>query len=52
MGAIAVCLVHKVRGIGVQPSRYLNRGQVGLLRQLPEANGKQKGEDLGLCLAS
>ena len=51
MGAIEMRFLHQVRGPGVQPSWYLSRGQVGLLRQLPEANGEQEGEDLGLSLS-
>ena len=40
MGAIEMRFLHQVRGPGVQPSWYLSRGQVGLLRKLPEADGE------------
>ena len=40
MGAFKMRVLHQVRGLGVQPSWVLCRGQMGLLRELPEADGE------------
>ena len=45
MGAIEMLLMHQIRGLGAQSAGLGCRGAVGLLRELPEAEGEQKGEN-------